>query len=252
MSSPSTGNPRSARAARVAARTNRPPAVTNASDTASCTTSSHGPVPIRRTPAAGSPFRSPASSGRDSDHAGPAAKHSVLNAAKPAPATSSRADGSTTTSMPSGRAPPSHAASARVVHHAMARPTTAPPIDSMKPSTSSCRTIARASAAKRLADRDLPAPRRAAREQQVREVEAGDQQHEHGHQHQQRRQRRRPGISFRPRADAEAGHQPDRQRLVLVGGGIVRSPACRATPLSALSAAAAESPGFSAPAMFNA
>ena len=244
MSSRSTGNPRSAapRALSRRARTDRRPSPARATPRAA------------RRPATGR-VADPADAGRRlalqvAGDVGPrqrpcrtrARSSSVLNTAKQHRRTSSRADGSTTTSIPKGNDARQPRGERPRRPQVAIRPTTPPPIDQHETLDEQLPDDARASAAKRLADRDLLAPRRAARQQQVREVEACDQQHEHGHQHQQRR----PPSPARSVSGREltptCGTSPDRERPVLVGGWILRSPGCRATPLSALSAAAARRP----------
>ena len=103
----------------------------------------------------------------------------------------------------------------------MTRPTTAPPIDSMKPSTSSCRTTrARPlpSAWRIAISRRRAEPRASSRFARFRhatsststDISISSADSVAG-----------PESVSGPRADAEARHQPDRQRLVLVGGWII-------------------------------
>ena len=94
-----------------------------------------------RTAGASSPFKSAATAGRDNDHAGPSAKQIVLKAAKAVAAPTMRHDGSTITSMPSGRTLPSHADRAPVAHQPNTTPAAAPIDASSRPSVRSCRTI---------------------------------------------------------------------------------------------------------------
>ena len=66
------------------------------------------------------------------------------------------------------------------------RPSAPPAPPSTRLSVSICRTMRAAARAERQTHRDLPAPRRGARQQQPGDVRAGDQQHERHRRHQDR------------------------------------------------------------------
>src|SRR5215475_2848900 len=120
-------------------RTNRPPDTTSVSEAASCATTSHRPVALRPVTRPASPRNSPAEPGLESDHAGPSAKHAVLNAPNPTAATTRRpSDGSTIISMPNVvSGPASPAPSTPVVTQPIPTPRTAPIDDSVNPSMNS-------------------------------------------------------------------------------------------------------------------
>ena len=133
---------------------------------------------VRRRVRPGVSFRSGLTFGRDSAIAGPSAKNAVLKTASATAAIASRHDGSTTTSMPSGsaldkprgeraRRPPADDETGGRSKRRQRQP-----LDQQLPHDP------RAAAAQRLPDRDLPAAGGSAREQQVGEIEAGDDQHQ--------------------------------------------------------------------------
>ena len=82
-----------------------------------------------------------------------------------------------------------------------------------------------AAAAERLPHRDLPSSRRASRQQQVRQVQAGDGEHQHGHQCQQAGDHGQRAIVLRPRADAHPRQLAHRKGSIAIGAGILRAKA---------------------------
>ena len=73
-----------------------------------------------------------------------------------------------------------------------------------------------ATAAQREPDRDFLSPRRAAREQHVGQVQAGDQQHDAGHSEKQRRQSLDVVAAGRTRAQGKTRKRFDHERLILL------------------------------------
>ena len=143
------------------------------------------------------PSRSGTSSAREAAHAGPSAKKTVLNTANAPAAANTRASGagSMTTAMREHARHRRREQRSSSTTRGSAR-AAAPAAESTRPSVSSCRTIRAASAAERQADRDFLPPGRAAREQQVGEVQAGDAQHERGHQEQHPRHHRQRVVAI--------------------------------------------------------
>ena len=98
-------------------------------------------------------------------------------------------------------------------HTAASSPTTPPTLDSTRLSTSSCRSSRAAARAQRGADRHLLLPLQRAREQQVGDVGADDEQHEadRAEQHQQRRAQLAAdeGVGERDQVDAPVLHLRD-------------------------------------------
>ena len=126
-------------------------------------------------------LESPCTIGLDSAHAGPSAKTIVLNIVRPAAAMNIRGDGMTTTSMPSGSVPASDAPSAFVAHQARTRPADRADRRQNETFDEQLADDPRPSAPECLANGDLTAPRGAAREQQIREVQTHHDEHERGH-----------------------------------------------------------------------
>ena len=78
-----------------------------------------------------------------------------------------------------------------------------------------------ASAAKRLANGDLLAPCGAARQQQVRQVQARHREDERRHQDQQRGEDRHAAVGLRRGAHRHARHAAKKKRLIVIGAGIL-------------------------------
>ena len=216
---------------------NRPAATTSTSDSATCTTTSTLPRPSRPSPTTPRPCSFSASFGCDARapqrrrhaeqhggrdrHGGGEAEHAPVERQR-------RETRCWSTSTAAGRAAgcPSARRRARA-------PRRAP--DSSRLSASSCRAMRQPRRAERQPHAQLVAPRRRAREQQVRDVGAGDQQHQPDDDHDRGQ---RPAIAL-AQARAAGGRgagarTPPSDSSSLSCGrqscGIVASRICGCTP----------------------